>query len=378
MTTPPGYAGNQTDTEGVSGNTGAASRGTQDRAANAETAITAGYGGDPDTGLKPDPLTQIATGTPDTSGTNSSNAAPWTPTSTLMTGTVETTSIGWPQTTGVAKAYRAPTQGIGYVDAVGAADTTWTDRPISDGSVRADFVQNMTGTLESALVGSTGPTSALVPVAPGGTPTVVTGPRQVTVTWTGVADPHATAPVLGYVILGSTGGTTFVGDNQLSTVVTNLDPGQTYQFRVAARNKNGVGPYGALSAAIRPYNPDVPDVLKPAGLDAYSAQNPIYGPDGTVKAGSGTLGTPGAPTGVTLAGAGAGKLNVNWTAPAGGKVVTYTVILSTGQTKTGILAGTTTTQFTGLTTGTATTARVTAVGTVGSTQSVVSASVNVP
>jgi hypothetical protein len=377
MTTPPGYVGNQSDTEGVSGNTGAASRGTQDRASVAETATPAGYGGDPDTGLKPDPNQQMS-GTPDTSGTNSSNGGAWTPSTNYVTGTVETQMVGWPQTPGVTKAYRAPDTTIGYMGAMGAADTTWTDRPISDGSARPDYVQNMTGTLESGQIGATGPTSALVPVAPAGTPTVTTGPRQVTVSWTAVADPHATAPVLGYVVLGSTGGTTFVGDNVTSAVVTNLDPSQTYRFRVAAINKNGTGPYGALSASVRPYNPDVPDVLKPGGLDAYWAQNPIYGPDGTVKAGSGTLGTPGAPTGVTLTGGGAGVLNVNWTAPAGGKVVSYTVTLSTGQTQTGIASGTTTTQFTGLTTGTSTTATVTAVGSVGSTTSAPSAAVNVP
>lgn len=376
MTTPPGYAGNQTDTEGVSGNTGAASRGTQDRAANTETATPAGYGGDPDTGLAPLAGTS-ATGTTDTSGTNSDNDAPFTASPNYLTGTVDTQTIGWPQTAGVTKAYRAPDTKIGYVGGAGAADTTWTDRPISDGTTRPDYVQNMTGTLESALIGSTGPTSALVPVAPAGTPTAVTGPRQVTVSWTGVADPAATAPVTGYVILGSTGGTTFVGENVTSAVVTNLDPGQTYRFRVAARNKNGVGPYGALSAAVRPYNPDVPDVLKPGGLDAYSAQNPIYGPDGSVKAGSGTLGTPGAPTGVTLTQGATGVLNVTWVAPAGGKVQSYTVTLSTGQTKS-VSAATLTTSFTGLTPTTPTTATVTAVGTVGSTQSAPSASVNVP
>ena len=376
MTTPPGYSGNQTDTSGVSGNSGAAPDGTQDNASVAETATPAGYGGDADTGLKPDPNQQM-TGTPETSGTSSENDGPWSPSTNYLTGTPDTQTIGWPVTQGVTKAYRAPAQGIGYVGPSGAADTTWTDKPISDGQVRSDYVQNMTGTLESNLIGSTGPTSALVPVAPGGTPTVTTGPRSVTVSWSAVADPHATAPVLGYVVLGSTGGTTFVGEDVTRATVTNLDPGQTYKFRVAARNKNGVGPYGALSGSVRPYNPDVPDVLKPGGLDSYSAQNPIYKPDGTVLAGSGTLGTPGAPTGVTLTAGAAGVLDVSWTAPAGGKVVTYTVTLSTGQTKS-VSAATLTTSFTGLATGTATTARVTAVGTVGSTQSAQSSSVNVP
>lgn len=376
MTTPPGYAGSQTDTSGVSGNPGAASRGTQERVAPAETATPGGYGGDPDTGLAPDPNTQ-ASGTTDTTGTNSNNEEPWAPSTNYPTGTVDTQSMGWPLTQGVTQAYRAPTQGVGYIGPQGSVDTTWTDRPLSDGTVRPDTTQNMTGTLESGNIGSTGPTSALVPVAPSGTPTVTTGPRYVTVTWTTVADPHATAPVLGYVVLGSTGGTTFVGDGTLSARVENLDPGQTYKFRVAARNKNGVGPYGALSAAVRPYNPDVPDVLRPGGLDAYSAQNPIYRPDGTVKPGSGLLGTPGAPTAVTLSQGASGVLNLAWTAPAGGKVKSYVATLSTGQTKT-LASNVTATSFTGLTPTTSTTATVRAVGTVGGTTSATSAAVVVP
>lgn len=379
MTTPPGYTGDQTDTSGVSGNTGAAPDGTQDNASVTDTATPGGYGGDPDTGLKPDPNQQM-TGTPETSGTNSENDGPWSPSTNYLTGTPDTQTIGWPVTQGVTQDYRPPAQGIGYIDAVGSADTTWTDLPISDGEERPDYVQNMTGTLDSYYIGSTGPTSALVPVAPAGTPTVVTGPRSVTVSWAAVADPHATAPVLGYVILGSTGGTTFVGENVTSAVVTNLDPSQMYKFRVAARNKNGVGPYGTISAAVRPYNPDEPDALKPGGLDPYWAQNPIYGPDGTVKAGSGLAGTPGAPTGVTLADDGtptAGVLVASWTAPAGGKVVSYTVELSTGETQT-VGVDTLEATFTDLETGTSTTATVTATGTVGSTTSAASSAIDVP
>lgn len=376
MTTPPGYSGSNTDTSGVSGNTGPASRGTQDRAAVTDTANSGAGGGGANVqtgGTVP--------GTTDTTATNGSSAS-FTPSTNYLSGTVETGMIGWPQTPGVTQAYRAPNTTIGLMGAAGSADTTWTDRPISDGSVRPDIVQNMTGTLDSYYVGANGAagpgTSSLVPVAPSGTPTAVTGPRSITVSWATVADPHATAPVTGYVILGSTGGTTYAPDGVTSYTVTNLDPSQTYQFRVAARNKNGLGPYGSLSAAVRPYNPDEPDPLNPGGLNAYWAQNPIYNPDGTVKAGSGTLGTPGAPTSVTVAGAGATNLSVTWVAPAdASEVKSYTVTLSTGQTKS-VAAGTLTTTFTGLTTGTATTARVTAVGSVGSTQSAVSNSVNVP
>jgi hypothetical protein len=382
MTTPPGYAGSNTDTSGVSGNSGPASRGTQDRSSNQETATPAGYGGDPDTGLAPDPNTAV-TGTPDTSGTNASNG-PYTPTPPpLLSGTVDTQLLGWPQTPGVTQAYRAPTQGVGYINGTGAADTTWTDRPISDGSVRTDYVQNMTGTQDSYTIGANGAngpgTSSLVPVAPSGTPTVATGPRSVTVTWATVADPDPTAPVLGYVILGSTGGTTFVGDGNTSVVVTNLVPGQLYKFQVAARNKNGTGPYGTISATVTPYNPDEADVNKPGGLDPYWKQNPIYNADGTIKSGSGTSGKPGAPTSVVLSGTTTpGVVNVAWTAPAsGGTILSYTVTLSSGQTKS-IPTGTTTAQFTGVTSATAITATVTSEGAVMDATSTASAAFGKP
>lgn len=381
MSTPPGYAGNQTDTSGVNGQTGPASRGTQDRASVQETATPGGVGGDPDTGLAPDPNTAV-TGTPDTSGTNG-QSGPYTPVPPpLLGGTVDTQTIGWPLTPGVTQAYRAPTQGIGYINGTGAYDTTWTDRPISDGTARTDYGQSMTGTDDSYYIGvngANGPTSSLVPVAPAGTPTVATGPRSVTVTWAAVADPAVTAPVNGYVILGSTGGTTFVGENVLSAKVENLDPGQTYKFRVAARNKNGVGPYGSLSASVRPYNPDEPDALNPGGLDPYWKQNPIYNADGTIKSGTGLAGKPGAPTSVLLTGTSTpGVVNVAWTAPAsGGTVLSYTVTLSSGQTKS-IPTGTLTAQFTGVTSATAITGTVTSEGAVTDATSTASAAFGKP
>jgi hypothetical protein len=371
MSTPPGYSGQETDTEGVTGEPGAAPRGTQDQASNTDTSGTTRASGAYTPNINP-PISS----TPDTEGIGTGANGPYVPTPPpLLSGTVSTLSQGWPPTPGVTQPYRAPTQGIGYLSS--EADTTWTDRPISDGTVRNDYVQNMSGTLESGNIGSIGPVSALVPVAPAGTPTVVAGARQVTVTWSTVADPHATAPVLGYVVVGSTGGTTYVGRGITSAVVTNLVPDQNYTFRVLARNRNGNGPLGTASAAAQPWNPDEPDVNKPGGLDSYWKQNPIYGPDGTVKAGSGTLGTPNAPTSPVLTQGATGVLNLAWVAPASGpRVVSYTATLSTGQTKTGLTGSPT--SFTGLTSTTATTARVTAVGTVGSTQSVASPSVNVP
>lgn len=377
MTTPPGYSGTETDTEGVSGNTGAASSGTQSTATNTETSTTGGFGGRANYGQTPDPNT-LDTGTRDTSGAGQGTSTSFTPTSTAISGTLDTQTVGWPQTPGVTQAYRAPNTQVGYLDGTGSRDTTWTDRPLSDGSTRPDLMTTYTGTLDSYYVGApTGPVGTGVPAAPGAAPTVAAGPGQITVNWTAVADP-ANAPVRGYVIRNSTGGTIFAGRADRSAIFDTVVPDQAYTFTVAARNDNGTGPFSAVSASVSAWNSEEADVSKPGGLAAANSANPIYKPDGTVVAGSGTLGTPGAPTGVTLAGAGAGKLNATWVAPTtGGKVVSYTVTLSTGQTLS-VASTVLTAQFTGLTTGTATTARVTAVGTVFNTQSAASASVNVP
>jgi hypothetical protein len=374
MTTPPGYSGQEIDTEGVTGNAGAAPRGTQDRASNTDTANSGAGGGGSNVQTG-----GTLTGTPDTSATNATNG-PYTPTPPpLLAGTVETGMIGWPQTSGVTQAYRAPTLTVGLVGAAGGADTTRTDTPISDGSVRTDYAQNLSGTLESGNIGAIGPVSALVPVAPAGTPTVAAGARTASVTWATVADPHATAPVLGYVVVGSTGGTTYTGRGVTTVTVQNLVPDQAYTFQVLARNRNGNGPLGTASASVTPYNPDEPDVGKPGGLDPYWAQNPIYGADGTIKSGSGLQGRPGAPTSVVLSGnATVGGVVATWVAPtSGGTVLSYTVTLSSGQTKT-VAAGTLTTTFTGVASATAITATVTSNGAVANATSSASAAFGKP
>ncbi len=377
MTTPPGYSGQESDTEGVSGNAGAAPRGTQDRASNAETSTPAGaaYGGGSNVQTG-----GTLTGTPDTEGIGTGANGPYVPVlPPLLTGTVDTQYIGWPQTAGVTQAYRAPNTAIGLVGAAGGLDTTRTDTPISDGSVRNDYQQNLSGTTETGSIGAIGPVSALVPVAPAGTPTVAAGARSVTVSWATVADPDATAPVLGYIVVGSTGGTAYTGRGVTSVVVTNLVPDLPYTFQVLARNRNGNGPLGSASAAATPWNPDEPDAGKPGGLDPYWAQNPIYGPDGTVKAGSGLQGRPGAPTGAVLSGNGTvGSVVATWVAPAsGGTVLSYTVTLSSGQTKT-VPAGTLTTTITGVASATAITGTVTANGAVANATSTASAAFGKP
>jgi hypothetical protein len=365
------------DTEGVSGNPGAASLGTQRIVGNAETATPAGagYGGGP-TGLVPNPNT-AASGTPDTTGAGTSANVNFTPVSTALSGTNDTQLLGWPQTTGVSQAYRAPNTVVGALGGAGALDTTRTDSPITNGSARPDLMSIYTGTLESALIGApTGPVGTGVPVAPAA-PTVTAGDGSVKVNWVAVADP-ANALVRGYIIQNNTLGTMYATRADSSVVFDTVVPDVQYTFKVAARNDAGLGPFSPASAAVSAYNAEEVDVNEPGGLRPYGAINPIYNPDGTAKVGSGTAGTPGAPTGVVETAGAVGVLNVAWVAPTtGGRVVSYTVTLSSGQSKS-IAAGTLTAQFTGLTSTTPTTARVTAVGTVFNTQSAASASVNVP
>lgn len=331
MTTPPGYTGTEIDTEGVSGNTGAAASGTQYIASDTETSTPAGaaYGGGP-TGTTQDPNTVISS-TPDTTNAGTSSNTTFTPTSTLLSGTIDTRPVGWPQTPGVAQAYRAPNSQVGYIDgAVGARDTTWTDRPLSDGSTRTDLMTEYTGTLESALIGApTGPVGTAVPAAPSA-PTATAGPGTITVSWTPVADP-TNGEVRQYLILSSTGGTIYAGRNATSAVFQNVLPDVQYTFKVAARCDAGIGAFSAASNAVGAWNPEENDASKPGGLWAANTVNPVYTPDGVIKAGTG--GRPTAPTALTLTTAATGSVVASWTAssgiaPAGG----YTVTLSNGAT----------------------------------------------
>lgn len=377
MTTPPGYAGNPIDTEGVSGNTGAAPSGTQNRASNAETATPSGaaFGGGP-TGTAQNPNTAVS-GTTETSGAGQGSSTSFTPVDTSLSGTLDTRTIGWPVTPGVTQAYRAADLKIGYLDGMGARDTTWTDRPLTDGTVRPNLMTNYPGTLESANIGApSGPVGTGVPVAPGSAPTVVAGAGLINVFWTTVADP-SNAPVRGYVVMSSTGGTAYASRTDRTVAFDTVVPNVGYTFRVAARNDNGLGPFSVASGSATAWNAEENDSGKPGGLWGANTANPIYRPNGTVVAGSGLAGTPGAPTSPVLTQGATGVLNAAWTAPVGGKVVSYTVVLSTGQSKS-VSSATVSTSFSGLTPTTATTFRVTAVGSVGSTQSAASASVNVP
>lgn len=272
----PGYVAQEKDTEAVTGNTGAAATGTQNRASNVDTSNTGGGS------RKVEPKSPAVT-EPDTSGTNSSNSARFTPTSTAMHGTVNTlnsgSGYGVPE---VNQPYRAP----GKTPAASNKDTTRTD--VQPGGSKTNPVpssQNIGPNISSYDIGAAGSGHGVQPGKPA-KPTVATGPRFVTVTWVKVADPTGDK-VQDYVIENDRTGTTYAGANETSHKITYLDPSQTYKFRVAARNRGGLSAFSPWSDPVRPYNPDAPDVLAPGGLTAANKVNPIYGPDGSVKAGTG-------------------------------------------------------------------------------------------
>lgn len=311
----PGYAVTPVDTEGVVGQTGAASTGTANRAS---TSDTSGYTAGTRTEPAPPAVTPV-----DTSGTNSANKN-FVPTSTAISGTFGTLQPGAGGTPLANPVYRAPS---GPVQG-STKDTTRTDVEAAYGSNVASTV-NQTGTTDVTMIGSDVTIGASVPAAPA-KPTAVGGSRSVTVSWVAVANP-ANDPVRDYVIFNSRGGTARAPKGATSMVITNLDPGQTYTFQVAARNRAGLGVLSPASDPVRAYNPDEPDVNKPAGLDPANVVNPIYYPDGSIKGGTG--GTNNAPAlGAVTPGAAASKtVTVNWTAPTvGGAPTSYVIKASDG------------------------------------------------
>lgn len=330
----PGPAHVQYDTSGVVGDPDGAgvgaSKPTADRASNTDTAATGG-------GSRTTEPGSPARTDVDTSGTNSSNAAAFTPASTALSGTPSTLNPGGGA--GVAEAnpaYRAPSGPV----AASSRDTSLTDvQP--GGSVTNPVPTSQTvSNVETGNIGAAGSGTGNAPVAPAGTPTAVTGPRYVTVSWAAVADP-ANDPVLEYVIENDRGGRWFAARNVTSKQIDFLDPSLLYKFRVAARNRGGIGPFSALSTAVRSYNPDATDALKPAGVTAAAVSAGVYLPDGTLKAGTG--GTNNAPVlGAITPGAAASKtVTVNWTAPTVGAAPTsYLITASNGVTFTSA-AGTT-------------------------------------
>ena len=357
------------DTEGAPG--GATTVPTSTTAGDTETSTFAPGG---KTGSAPAPTP--AGPTPDTEGASGGTATSSQMFPALTATPVTTvTNSGTPD---VYPAYRAPSA----TPAAGTSDTTHTQDPTTDGLAPAVNPGTlMTATIDCSNIGAAPAPTGGVPAAPTGV-TAAGGSRSATVSWTAVADPGTNNKIIDYVVLGSTGGTTFAPANATSVVVQNLVPGQAYTFQVAARSAAGFGPYSTASAAATPYDPDEADVNKPAGLNAYYASEPIYHSDGTIVPGS--WGRPTAPTAVTcVTGGGAGLVTVNWTAPTSGAPSGgYSIALTDATTKVTVThttaSGVTTSAYTGLTTGHNVTAVVTAIGQLASTASAASAPFTVP
>lgn len=289
---------------------------------------------------------------PDTSGVAMVSSTGWAPVNTGLTESAETVVA---TVVTVEPAYKAPPGPVAGV----IKDTTLTDSPVGNGTAATGLnaLLAISGTLETGSVGAVAAGSSLLPVAPVA-PTAAAGDRYVLVSFTAVADPHATAKVTQYVIESDTGGHVYAPRGATSVRVDNVKGGQAYKFRVAASNKNGDGPFGPFSAvAVAPGNEDE---VRPVGLSARNIVNPIYKQDGTIKQGS--YGAPTPPGKPTVAAGATTTANVTWTAPTSGQPSGgYDVKASTGQTVHAAPAATTI-NVPGLTLANVITFTVTAVG----------------
>ena len=316
----PGYVAGEKDTEAVTGNPGPAATGTAFEASNKDT--EGATGGSRATEPHSPAVTPF-----DTTAANGGASGPVSPTG--LRSTLDTTQFSVGGTPVANPAYRAPSQ-----TAPGSTfDSTRTDvQPGGSETNPVPASYDYPGTLSSYDIGAAGSgTGANPPAAPTNV-TAASGPRQVTVSWTGVADV-ANDPTRGYVVLDSAGGTTFAAANATSATVTRLDPSHEYTFQVAARNRAGLGAYSAASAPVRSYNPDEADPLKPSGLTAANRVNPIYRPDGTFLGGTG--GTNNAPAlgAITPGAAGSKTVTVAFTAPTIGQAPTSYVVTASDGTK---------------------------------------------
>lgn len=351
------------DTEGVVGNHADAPIGTSGTAGVADTSVYGGGGGGDNNKPATQPDTEgfgagtspYGVGSPSAAGTD---VSAFTPSSVYsqqaVTGTLDTQSGGGSPIQQANPAYRAPAD---YAATGSVADTTRTDSPVSDFTGNPGDPLASEGVVAGNMdtVNPTYPmqsSGTLRPAAPG-TPTVAAGNRSVTVSWSAVADP-AGAKVRGYRIEGSTGGVDFAGRDATSYVIETLVPSQSYKFRIAAYNDNGESAFSAFSAAVTPLNPDEPGPGHAVALDPANTVNPIYSPDGTIKAGTNLgggsattypVGAVGSPT--AAADATSGDLLISWTAPTYGFAEYYHVVLSTGEVY-NVPAGTLSYLFTGL------------------------------
>jgi hypothetical protein len=286
----------------------------------------------------------------------------------MMTGTTDTTLSGGPIVQ-ANPSYRVSSLGPSGTN----LDTTWTDRPISDGLPRPDLNQKMSGTLDTVnqqVVLRT--TSNNAPTVAPAAPTVaVTAPLTVTVTFAQVTDP-VNAKITGYrvecarVATTKTPGAgakvysvgtewapraTAAAPATTSVVMGTLTPSETYVFRVSALNDNGSSAYSPWSAEVVPkpfdtvndrYELDGTHATRPAST-AVVDPNPQYNPDGTTDGPNQVATIAAAATAV------GGELKVDWTAPAAKTppvpVTGYKVTLSNGAKVT--LGTVLTTTFTG-------------------------------
>ncbi|MFE0490223.1 phage tail protein [Streptomyces griseoaurantiacus] len=252
----------------------------------------------------------VAVSQPDTSGAGLVDARGWAPTST---GVRETTETLYASVSDSKPRYKAPSA----PPAAHNKDTTLTDSPVGNGmSPDPNPGLLMSKTPETTSFGAVPAGSTGVPVAPSA-PTAVAGDRHVVVSWTGVANPNADAPVLQYVVESDTGGHEYAGASARSVRFEHVTGGRAQKFRVRAGNRNGTGPYSPWSAsAVAPGNEDE---VRPGSLAADNAVNPIYRQNGTIVPGSyGAPKAPGKPTVVAKEGA-SGTATVTWTAPSSGQ-----------------------------------------------------------
>lgn len=258
---------------------------------------------------------------PDTTEAGRVSATGWAPVSTAVAGTKDTLVSTVVDKYPAYKAPSAPPPGV-------IKDTTLTDSPVGNGlSTAPNPVFLMTGTLETAALGATPIGSVAVPAAPAA-PTLVSGDRYVLVSWASVADPAADAKVQGYIVESDTGGHTYAARDKTSVRVENVTGGRAQKFRVGAVNRNGNGAFSAFSAAS--VSPGNEDLVRPVGIAADNAVNPIYRQDGTIVPGS--YGAPTAPGKPTVAAGATTTANVTWTAPSSGQPSGgYDVKASSGQ-----------------------------------------------
>ncbi|MFE6000291.1 fibronectin type III domain-containing protein [Streptomyces sp. NPDC056454] len=319
----------------------------------AATDQTSTYETDASVGTKGAPVpAPVPAVQPDTSEAGRVAASGWAPVSTALTGTKDTLTSTVVDANPPRKPSAGPVPGV-------IKDTTLTDFPVGNGTggTSPNPGLSMTGTLETANVGTMPVGSTAVPVAPSA-PTVVSGDRHVVVSWAAVADPAGDAKVLQYVVESDTGGHAYAGRDKTSVKFETVTGGRAQKFRVRAGNRNGAGPYGAWSASS--VSPGNEDLVRPSSIAADNAVNPVYRQDGTIVPGS--YGAPTAPGKPTVTAGATTTANVTWTAPSSGQPSGgYDVKASSGQTV-HVGPSVLTANVPGLTLSASVTFRVTAVG----------------